>query len=123
VTWGSGGDDMSNEKTSYGVIGKLFNSIPPGKKIFALKSQLNDIKKLYDTNSKNVAIRDMYLQLNCQCGDFYFGKKEFDEASKYYEKAYLIAPEEHFLKALASLKLLQISEAWVLGDTLAVDAG
>ena len=96
------------------MIGKLFNSITHKDKMIELKSQVDDFKKYYDTNSKNPAIRDKYLQLNIQCGDFYLASQDFSNAKSYFDRVFQKAPEDHFLKFLASSKLFEIAEIMAL---------
>jgi hypothetical protein len=112
---------MKEDKTSYSVIGKLFDSMTPKDKMFELKSNLEKFKTYYDTNPKNPVIRDKYLQLNCQCGDFYLAIQDYTSAKNYYKRVFLKAPEEHFLKFLASSKLFEIAQIMALhsGSTAA----
>lgn len=107
---------MKEQKTSYSIIGKLFNSIPHKDKMFELKSQVDAFKKYYDTNSKNPAIRDKYLQLNIQCGNFYLASQDYSSAKNYYERVFQKAPDDHFLKFLASSKLFEITEILALRE-------
>lgn len=96
--------------TSYCSIKKIFDSLWPEQKIIDVTCELSKFKKVFEVNPNDSFIRDKYLQLNCECGDFFLEASDYVHAQRYFEAANAIAPENHYLKYTISTKLMQIEE-------------
>lgn len=100
--------------TSYGLIEKLFCSIPPEQKLQYITYELQILKKYLKITPNNEAVKDKYLQLLCQAGELFLGNKQYEQAQKYFEDANGIVSSDHYLKFEISSKLLQITEEMIL---------
>lgn len=95
---------------SYCAIKKIFDSLGPEQKLINITSELTKFKRIFESKPNDSLIRDKYLQLNCECGDFFLEASDYVHAKRYFDIANAIAPEDHYLKYAISAKLLQIEE-------------
>jgi len=100
---------MNDKKQSHVLIEKLFSVNAP-KKINIWIHELNEINKLLETNSENQLVKDRFIELNCNCGDFFIKNEQYEQAKPYFEAADRIAYPGHYTQFHISVMLLTIAE-------------